>query len=105
MGWKARSENLTSLVPARTFLKLNATNGGIQLTDISGCVVAQTLKNQYQNLESEIAAGFAWNRCQVEQSMVEAQTTVLRVSTEIFTSVKETDNSWRDSRVLLSKGY
>jgi len=65
LGWKARGENVTILVPVKTSLKLsatngkmisvegvegemelNATNGGIQLTDISGSVIAHSLNGK-----------------------------------------------------------
>lgn len=65
MGWKARGENITILVPTKTSLKLsatngkmisvegvegemelNATNGGITLTDVSGSVVAHSLNGK-----------------------------------------------------------
>ena len=65
LGWRARGENLTVLVPAKTSLKLsstngkwiavegvegelelNATNGAIQLTDVSGSVIAHSLNGK-----------------------------------------------------------
>ena len=65
MGWKSRSENVTILVPAKTSLKLsatngrmmtvegvegemelNSTNGNIQLNDVSGSVVAYSLNGK-----------------------------------------------------------
>jgi len=65
MGWKARGENITLLVPTKTSLKLsatngkmitvegvegemelNATNGSITLTDVSGSVVAHSLNGK-----------------------------------------------------------
>ncbi len=65
MGWKARGENVTILVPVKTSLKLsatngkmisvegvegemelNATNGSITLTDVSGSVVAHSLNGK-----------------------------------------------------------
>ncbi len=65
MGWKSRSENVTILVPAKTSLKLsatngrmmtvegvegemelNSTNGSIQLNDVSGSVVAHSLNGK-----------------------------------------------------------
>ena len=65
MGWRARGENVTILVPTKTSLKLsatngrmisvegvegemelNATNGGITLTDVSGSVVAHSLNGK-----------------------------------------------------------
>ena len=65
MGWRARSENVTILVPVKTSLKLstingksvsvdgvdgemelNATNGAIQLTDVSGSAVAHALNGK-----------------------------------------------------------
>jgi septal ring-binding cell division protein DamX len=65
LGWKSRSENITIYVPTKTSLKLsatngrmltvegvegdmelNATNGGIQLTDVSGSVVAHALNGK-----------------------------------------------------------
>jgi hypothetical protein len=65
LGWRARGENITILVPAKTSLKLsvtngkmltvegvegemelNCTNGGIQLTDVSGSVVAHALNGK-----------------------------------------------------------
>lgn len=65
MGWKSRSESVTILVPAKTSLKLsatngrmmtvegvegemelNSTNGSIQLNDISGSVVAHSLNGK-----------------------------------------------------------
>ena len=64
-GWRARGENFTILVPAKTSLKLsltngkllsvegvegemelNATNGGIQLSEISGSVIAHSLNGK-----------------------------------------------------------
>ncbi len=65
MGWRARNENVTILVPVKTSLKLsstngksisvdgvdgemelNATNGTIQLTDVSGSAIAHALNGK-----------------------------------------------------------
>ena len=65
MGWRARGENVTILVPVKTSLKLssingksisvdgvdgemelNTTNGAIQLTDVSGSAVAHALNGK-----------------------------------------------------------
>jgi hypothetical protein len=65
MGWRARGENVTILVPTKASLKLSATNGrmisvegvegemelsatngSITLTDVSGSVVAHSLNGQ-----------------------------------------------------------
>ena len=65
LGWRARGENVTVLVPAKTSLKLsatngkiitvdgvegemelNATNGSIQLNDVAGSVVAHALNGK-----------------------------------------------------------
>ena len=104
IGWKSRSENVTILVPAKTSLKLSATNGrlltvegiegemelnstsgGIQLNDVSGSVVAHSLKGKvvanFKKVDPDKPMSFSSMNGTIDVTLPEATKANLKLQT------------------------